>query len=607
MNFKPRFIQLKYSAGTFGEQSKACANLIGKLYGLDTAQTYAMHDLFYALTYETKTKQNAPDKYNEMVSEKYGKVISAFGSEETFRDFLKKVAGEKQVIMMQNVDDAEALVDELTRCFDKINEVVGEKSLTCIFKGANFYNWSNIVPKEYREWYEREKSSFSMYGKANGMDILVGTLPRDFVSFYDQPNFYESKWGATKPSDTWKANPAKSNMKWVLAFIVFAAVMITIVLYPDIVRTILLHPNEIGKLISPPKVCAPGLNDSMCSPSKPLYCDNGKIIKRVDICGCASGLRPYGTDCILKVNCTDGTLSPDCSVNKPYQCVNGTLIENASKCGCASDYKLENYSCVKIPSCTDGTLYLNCSFNKPYQCVNGTLIEKASVCGCFSDYKMENEGCVKIPRCADGTNYGECSNNKPLFCNNGGLIDRASVCGCPAGTVIESFGDHNGDKCVLSRDAGFYNPSIPSDNSVSNLYDIESQVHALINTQRASNGLSPLAFDEKLASIARKHSQDMATRNYFEHDTPEGQTFSDRMVADGYNCAITIGNTIYGGAENIFKESGYSIGSVPSTTVDGWMSSPGHRANIVTPYWRNEGIGVAESSDGTIYVTQDFC
>jgi uncharacterized protein YkwD len=39
------------------------------------------------------------------------------------------------------------------------------------------------------------------------------------------------------------------------------------------------------------------------------------------------------------------------------------------------------------------------------------------------------------------------------------------------------------------------------------------------------------------------------------------------------------------------------------------MSSPGHRENILTPYWRDEGIGIeVESSPGNkIYITQNFC
>ncbi|MBS1128555.1 MAG: serine protease, partial [Nitrospirae bacterium] len=39
----------------------------------------------------------------------------------------------------------------------------------------------------------------------------------------------------------------------------------------------------------------------------------------------------------------------------------------------------------------------------------------------------------------------------------------------------------------------------------------------------------------------------------------------------------------------------------------GWMNSQGHRKNILTPHWLNQGIGVFISTDDTVYITQNFC
>jgi len=41
--------------------------------------------------------------------------------------------------------------------------------------------------------------------------------------------------------------------------------------------------------------------------------------------------------------------------------------------------------------------------------------------------------------------------------------------------------------------------------------------------------------------------------------------------------------------------------------VRGWMDSPGHRKNILTPHWRNEGVGVFLSPDEKVFITQNFC
>ncbi len=116
----------------------------------------------------------------------------------------------------------------------------------------------------------------------------------------------------------------------------------------------------------------------------------------------------------------------------------------------------------------------------------------------------------------------------------------------------------------------------------------------------------------------------MASRNYFSHDTLEGKDPTDRGTFQGYHCQKTIGNLIYSGiAENIFQNNLYDtvwttngiptsydwndLDSLATSTVDGWMDSPGHRENILTSTYDKEGIGVEISSDDKVYITQNFC
>jgi uncharacterized protein YkwD len=155
------------------------------------------------------------------------------------------------------------------------------------------------------------------------------------------------------------------------------------------------------------------------------------------------------------------------------------------------------------------------------------------------------------------------------------------------------------------------------------ILELEKNIHDLINRERQKHGLSPLVWNDTLSIIARKHSQDMARRNYFSHDTPEGHDFSYRYGQAGYSCAVRgQGNIYYIGAENIFQNNLYdrvvfvdgvvhydwnSEGKIAKTTVRGWMDSKGHRKNILTPHWRSEGIGVAIAPDGKVYITQNFC
>jgi uncharacterized protein YkwD len=152
--------------------------------------------------------------------------------------------------------------------------------------------------------------------------------------------------------------------------------------------------------------------------------------------------------------------------------------------------------------------------------------------------------------------------------------------------------------------------------------DLEARINALINKERQKHGLSLLAWDDRLSRIAREHSRDMAKRNYFSHDSPEGHDFSYRYQRGGYTCAVRGQGVIYTGGENIFQNNLYnSITTVngvayydwnteeelAETTVEGWMNSFGHRKNILTPYWEREGIGIFVAPDDKVYITQNFC
>jgi uncharacterized protein YkwD len=152
---------------------------------------------------------------------------------------------------------------------------------------------------------------------------------------------------------------------------------------------------------------------------------------------------------------------------------------------------------------------------------------------------------------------------------------------------------------------------------------LETEIHTGINEQRRSNGLSPLSYDASLASIARKHSADMARNNYFSHYNLQGLDPSDRATRGGYSCYKNYGSYYSTGlAENIMQNNLYDsvtyYNGIPrydwntqeeiaQSTVSGWMTSAGHRRNILTSTYDKEGIGVAIASDDKVYITEDFC
>lgn len=134
----------------------------------------------------------------------------------------------------------------------------------------------------------------------------------------------------------------------------------------------------------------------------------------------------------------------------------------------------------------------------------------------------------------------------------------------------------------------------------------ESRVAGLIaegvNEERAARGLDRLAYDGELARLAENHSQDMATRGYFDHESPEGVGLAERYRRAGIDCP---------GGENIYTlphgELQISDRALADRVVREWLRSPGHRETMLKSRFDRQGIGVAVGPDGRVYVTQDLC
>ncbi|MEU2513424.1 CAP domain-containing protein [Streptomyces syringium] len=120
-----------------------------------------------------------------------------------------------------------------------------------------------------------------------------------------------------------------------------------------------------------------------------------------------------------------------------------------------------------------------------------------------------------------------------------------------------------------------------------------SEVVTLTNAERTAAGLRPLAVDARLTLAAQGHSDDMTGRDFYSHTTPEGREPWDRAAAAG--CPHRgIGENIACGQRS------------PAEVLRGWMDSPGHRANILTPHFTHIGIGYATGSRAGTYWTQLF-
>lgn len=124
----------------------------------------------------------------------------------------------------------------------------------------------------------------------------------------------------------------------------------------------------------------------------------------------------------------------------------------------------------------------------------------------------------------------------------------------------------------------------------SSVTSFEQEVIRLVNEIRTENGLRPLTYDWELSRVARYKSQDMKDNKYFSHTSP--------VYGSPFQMMKSFGISYRSAGENIAK--GYAT---PEAVVEGWMNSPGHRANILNSSFTHIGVGyVAEGR----YWTQMF-
>ena len=147
---------------------------------------------------------------------------------------------------------------------------------------------------------------------------------------------------------------------------------------------------------------------------------------------------------------------------------------------------------------------------------------------------------------------------------------------------------------ALSRASGILHPK-----------GLERLIFKLTNEARRKNGLPPLDWDNSLALLAQQKSDDMLKNNYFGHTSPEGKTFKDRVQEEqpaSFRTMSRAGENIYMG--NRFDYS-VDVKTQARLIVDGWMTSPGHRKNMLDSNFTHVGVGVAAQGKAC-YASQIF-
>ncbi len=180
---------------------------------------------------------------------------------------------------------------------------------------------------------------------------------------------------------------------------------------------------------------------------------------------------------------------------------------------------------------------------------------------------------------------------------------RWAVAGVVSATILGSSVSALAEGPELPQYSGCGGVNVPVVNSV-----YEQEVVELVNQERLANGsLPPLKYVAGLSEAARYHAADMAQDSYFSHDTYDGATLvcnTWARIANYYSGAT--GENIAAGYPNPNQVMYGNDGGVQ----EGWMGSPGHRANILSNSHREIGMGyfyrAGDPQDFGHYWVQDF-
>lgn len=112
-----------------------------------------------------------------------------------------------------------------------------------------------------------------------------------------------------------------------------------------------------------------------------------------------------------------------------------------------------------------------------------------------------------------------------------------------------------------------------------------------VNNARIDAGMAPLVRTARLDSAAQLHLDDMLTKGYFAHTSPSGVIFQQWIVMSGYQY-------LYAG-ENLARNY-----ADMTETMQAWMASPEHKANILKPEYTETGIAVHGSYAVQIFASE---
>lgn len=140
--------------------------------------------------------------------------------------------------------------------------------------------------------------------------------------------------------------------------------------------------------------------------------------------------------------------------------------------------------------------------------------------------------------------------------------------------------------------------------ALGNFGDVAAEVLKIANQARARGqrcgskafpAVPPLTLSPQLSDAAHEHSRDLARHNMLSHEGSDGSTVAERVTRTGYGW-LTVGENVAAGP------------TTAQSVMEGWLASPGHCENLMSPRFTEMGLGyvVDAKSRSGVYWAQVF-
>ncbi len=180
------------------------------------------------------------------------------------------------------------------------------------------------------------------------------------------------------------------------------------------------------------------------------------------------------------------------------------------------------------------------------------------------------------------------------------IFAAASLAGCPTvSSDVPTLPDDSSSRPAVTAEAQPASDDdlarrFPTCRDLAQADSWRAEILLLVNRERSSRGLGTLVRNPLLEDQATQYACELIHYNFFAHKNPATESsLPDRAAEFGYNYLV-IGENLAAGQ------------STPQQTMQDWMDSPGHAANILDARFTEVGIGVRAGGDYGFYWVQEF-